>query len=391
MGREASPGLRRRGEVWWADKVVAGYGRIQESTGTRDLEEAEQYLNHRMEEITRAKLFGVRPTRIWREAATKFLTVDAAKKSIDRDAQDLKALDPYIGDLSLPQVHMGTLEAFVRDRLKDGKKSRTINRALRVVRYILTLAERSWRDEFGLTWLASAPQIDELAEKDKRTPYPLSWDEQNLLFRQLPRHLRHMAMYKVNVGSREQEVVQLQWSWEVPVPELKTSVFVLPAAVCKNSEARIVVLNHMARHIVELQRGLHPEFVFTRRKDIRAKKKGPVIRVEHHPVTRMYNSGWKRARSAAAKQYKEKLGKECPDGFACIRVHDLRHTFGRRLRSKGVTLEDRQDLLGHKSGRITTEYSAAEIQHLIVAVEKIWEPNPYISPTVVELQARRVA
>ncbi len=30
------------------------------------------------------------------------------------------------------------------------------------------------------------------------------------------------------------------------------------------------------------------------------------------------------------------------------------HTFGRRLRAAGVSYEDRQDLLGHKSGRITT-------------------------------------
>jgi hypothetical protein len=34
-------------------------------------------------------------------------------------------------------------------------------------------------------------------------------------------------------------------------------------------------------------------------------------------------------------------------------------------------LEDREDLLGHKSNRITTHYSMAEIDNLIAAVEKI--------------------
>jgi integrase len=43
-----------------------------------------------------------------------------------------------------------------------------------------------------------------------------------------------------------------------------------------------------------------------------------------------------------------------PEGFRKVRVHDLKHTFGRRLRAAGVSFEDRQDLLGHKSGRITT-------------------------------------
>lgn len=37
-----------------------------------------------------------------------------------------------------------------------------------------------------------------------------------------------MALFKVNTGLREQEVVNLRWSWEVPVPELDTSVFVVP-------------------------------------------------------------------------------------------------------------------------------------------------------------------
>src|SRR5476649_2099301 len=54
-----------------------------------------------------------------------------------------------------------------------------------------------------------------------------------------------------------------------------------------------------------------------------------------------------------------------------VRVHDLKHTFGRRLRAMGVSFEDRQDLLGHKSGRITTHYSAAELNNLIEAANKV--------------------
>ena len=61
------------------------------------------------------------------------------------------------------------------------------------------------------------------------------------------------------------------------------------------------------------------------------------------------------------------FGRDCPEGLRNIRVHDLKHTFGRRLRATGVSFEDRQDLLGHKSGRITTHYSAVELQNLIDA------------------------
>jgi hypothetical protein len=52
-----------------------------------------------------------------------------------------------------------------------------------------------------------------------------------------------------------------------------------------------------------------------------------------------------------------------------IREHDLEHTFGRRLLAAGVSFEDRQDLLGHKSGRITTHYSQTELSNLIAAAQ----------------------
>jgi integrase len=60
-------------------------------------------------------------------------------------------------------------------------------------------------------------------------------------------------------------------------------------------------------------------------------------------------------------------------GFAAVRVRDLRHTFGHRLRASGVSFKDRQDLLGHSSGRITTHYSAPDIVRLLQAVEMICE------------------
>ena len=60
-----------------------------------------------------------------------------------------------------------------------------------------------------------------------------------------------------------------------------------------------------------------------------------------------------------------------PWGFRNLRVHDLSHTFGRRLRTAGVNKETRAALPGHKSGDITTHYSQAEILELIDAVREI--------------------
>jgi integrase len=77
----------------------------------------------------------------------------------------------------------------------------------------------------------------------------------------------------------------------------------------------LVVLNEVAQSIIEDLRGVHPEWVFTFR---------------GHPMFRMNNSAWRKARERACLPH--------------ARVHDLKHTFGRRLRAVGVSFEDRQAL-----------------------------------------------
>ena len=54
-------------------------------------------------------------------------------------------------------------------------------------------------------------------------------------------------------------------------------------------------------------------------------------------------------------------------------VHNLRHTFGRRLRGAGVPLEILRALIGHANGDITIHYSAAELGELLQAAEKIMD------------------
>ena len=62
------------------------------------------------------------------------------------------------------------------------------------------------------------------------------------------------------------------------------------------------------------------------------------------------------------------------------------HTYGRRLRAAGVSFEDRQDLLGHKSGRITTHYSAVELENLIEAANKVCQKKSRKTPALVMLR-----
>ncbi len=344
MGRKQTPGLYKRGKIWHVQKQIFGHC-LRESTGTELLSEAERYLARRCEEIRQADVYGVRPKRTFEEAATKFLMENQHKRSLCSDASQLRMLNPYIGNLWLGAIHMGSLQSFIEARRKE-VSMRTINHGLKVVRRILNLASTEWLDEYGLSWLLTAPKIKLLPEPDLRKPYPLSWEEQDRLFDKLPPHLLQMASFAVNAGCRDQEICNLRWEWEIQVPALGTAkVFIIPADFVKNGEDRLVVCNDIASAVVEAQRAKHPTHVFHYRK---------------RPLAKMLTSAWKRARV--------KVG-------IPVRVHDLKHTFGQRLRAAGVSFEDRQDLLGHRSSRITTHYSSAELQNLHRAANKACERN----------------
>ena len=112
------------------------------------------------------------------------------------------------------------------------------------------------------TWLATPPKIKLLKVTDAAEPTPLSWDEQARLFQQLSKHLARMALFKVSTGCRDGEVCGLKWAWEVPVPELDTSVFLIPGAKVKNGDERLVVLNRVATSVIDRVRGEHDEYVF---------------------------------------------------------------------------------------------------------------------------------
>ncbi|CAK9888595.1 hypothetical protein PS652_01424 [Pseudomonas fluorescens] len=374
MARKTITGLSQRNGIWHIDKKINGE-RLYESTGACEREEAERYLIHRLEQIRLRKVYGVRQVRTFREAATRYILEHRDQPSIRLTALCLQQLDPYIGDLPLTHIDDQALEAFIAERqsdqvLPDGKvkpavTNRTVNIAIERVIRVLSLCARKWRDEERRPWLDNVPLLSKLEEKrSSRKPYPLSWEEQSILFGELPAHLQTMALFKVNTGCREQEVCKLRWDWEISVPELGTSVFLIPAdfggrhanSGVKNRDERLVVLNSVAKSIIEKQRGISREWVFP---------------YKDTAVHRMNDSAWKKARVRAAKLWQEKNLRPAHPGYASIRIHDLKHTFGRRLKAAGVTEEDRKALLGHKNGSITSHYSGAELGQLIEAANMV--------------------
>jgi len=261
---------------------------------------------------------------------------------------------PFIGMLPMRDVCNDALESFKLDRTEeDGVKNATVNRSLQVVRTTVIRAARVWREN-GQPWLTTAPLIEMLDENaQKRAPYPITWAEQARLQMRLPSHLQDMVEFAVNTGARDENVCGLQWSWEVDVPELASSVFVIPPEFYKSNQQLVLILNDVAKAIVERRRGGDDKYVFTytapAAEDRPEKKARRVVTIN--------NSAYQKAREAV------KLG--------MVRVHDLRHTYGLRLRDAGVSEEDRSMLLGHASGGMAQHYAQATLARLLQAANSV--------------------
>ncbi len=238
-----------------------------------------------------------------------------------------------------------------------------LDRTLAVVRRILKLSAELWRDEqSGLTWLAVAPMIKLESKYKKRQPYPLGWDEQALLFPELAGHLQRMALFGVNTGARQEEICGLKWRWEQRVPELDTpaiqrTVFVLPGSVTKNGEPRVLVLNDVAQSVIEEVRREHRTYVFTYKDRHEVRNR----------VGRMNNKGWRGGTPPSSGAVQESPGagvSERLQANPCTRpAAYLRPTpAGGRGKPRGSA-----GSTGHKSSRMTTHYSAAEIGNLLIA------------------------
>jgi len=314
--------------------------------GFESFEFAESWLVRQMDVIRKEFIHGIRANITFDQAAAHYLEVFSEKASLDSDIYHLNAVMPFIGHLGIDQVHNGTLKEFVDARKAQGRKSKTINLSLGIVRRILNLCARDWRDEKGSTWLQTSPIITMVPMLDKRPPRPIMWEEQRRLLPLLVDHVAAMALFVLNTGCRDDVVCNLQWEWEIPIRQLGISVFVVPPkhvkAEAERKGERVLVLNSVAQKVIEQRRGINPKFVFTYR---------------GHPIDGVSNTAWYNGRAKA------KLGD--------LHFHDLRHTVGMRLREAGVSKSTRSAVLWHTDKDITEHYSMAQIVEIFEALEKI--------------------
>ncbi|MDH5216832.1 MAG: tyrosine-type recombinase/integrase [Gammaproteobacteria bacterium] len=360
-GKTSVKGLYFDGEQYIIDKTHKRI-RIFKRTGTGNRQEALDILDREKLRINEAIEKGISKRRTLADGILKFFDT-ATHKSIQADITNAKhfARCPGVLELPLDKVHDATLRPYIAMRQKEGIRNSTITRELKLVVRTLNKAARVWRDELtGKPWLECAPPkitmpVDTHKTKNRtKKTYPLSWDEQNRFFSLLHVQLQRMAIVAVNTGKRDQEICGMRWQDEQHLKAINKSVFVVWEDRSKNGEPTVMIPNSLAMKAINAQRGLHSVYVW------------PSIKGLDCPVYKMRSKAW-------VKAWKE-AGLPSVDEHT-TGPHNLRHTCGRRLRAAGVSIETRKDILGHRSGDITTHYSMAEFKELFDAVELITQRN----------------
>lgn len=334
--------------IYEIDKRIAGR-RLAVSTECRALGEAEAVMAELVARHRAASTYGERQPWLFDDVAAEYLRRNITNATIADDAGCIERWLPYLSGIRADAIHPdhAGVASMVLDLKRKKRKAKTINAYLELLRRMLRQAEH-WRDDHGLTWIDRAPRFKLLPLDDRREPRVITPDEQTALIEALPAHLADAALLCLNTGLRDWGTCHACFDWVVDTSA--GPVLQIQLEHPRQKERGIVPLNTVARGIVQ------------RRREAALTDDGErVITFRGVSVDRIVNSAWRRARKAI--------------GIPDLHFHDLRHTFGYRLRDAGVDWETRRDLMRHATGDVTSHYSAADLEHLFECAERVTKPK----------------
>jgi integrase len=183
--------------------------------------------------------------------------------------------------------------------------------------------------EWGYVKQNPAKPVKLLKEPPGRLRY-LTPEELIRLLEACASHLKPIVLTAVHTGMRRRAILSLRWA-DV---DLRKRTITLTKT--KNNERRISPINaQLAAVLRTVPRHVESPYMFCDR--------------EGQPDDRIDN-GFRRACKRA--------------GIVDFRFHDLRHTFASHVIMRGANLRSVQELLGHKTGKMTVRYTHLSTPHL---------------------------
>ena len=314
-----------RGSVYWIEVRDPAGNRIRESTQTDDREKAQAYHDLRVAQLK----LGHAKAPTWNDAIARWMGERTDKRSLDRDDQMARWLEPYWGG----KVFSAVTDDDVRMVVEEKKRETSASNANHYLKFIKSLFNRSvewWK------WVPANPVKMKPYKVNNRRVRFLSEQEFGRLMAELPQHLRVMAEFSVLTGLRRSNVTGLKWD----SVDLERRLLWVGSQDYKSGHDHGVPLSDRAIEILVGEKGRHCGYVFT---------------YSGRPIEQVNTKAWKKALQRA--------------GVQNFRWHDLRHTFASYHAMNGTPLLTLKALGGWQSLEMVNRYAhlSAEGSRLYVA------------------------
>jgi integrase len=315
----------KKGRSWYIDYYLKGVRKRKKIGPSKHV--AELALAQVQVKIAKGEYLGIYDDKRitlaqFSEEYLAYARANKAPMSVRRDLISLVPLSAAFPDY-LSAITTKTIEEYKVRRLQTVKPA-TINKELALLKHMFTKAI-----EWGYVKQNPAKPVKLLKEPPGRLRY-LTPEELIRLLEACAPHLKPIVLTAVHTGMRRREILSLRWA-DV---DLRKRMITLTKT--KNNERRICPINgQLAAVLRTVPRHVESPYVFCDR--------------EGQPYDRIDN-GFRRACKRA--------------GIVDFRFHDLRHTFASHLIMRGANLRSVQELLGHKTGKMTVRYTHLSTPHL---------------------------
>jgi len=315
--------------------------RIEETTGTKDLKQATEYLDKRKAEQWEEKMGKLSYT--WDQAVARWLKEQhrMGKKSLDDDIAKLEWLKQHLSGLVLKDVTRMRVEDLLE--MKEKEKNRydedlsgsTLNRYVALIRSIMRKAAYEW----GMMLVADLPKFGTYKEGPSRKRF-LTHEQARNLLKELPIHLRMVVLFGMVTGLRRKNILTLRWSQI----DTKDNTLLVYDDEMKNEETLKISLNETALKVLKTVKATP------------AMAEAPVGHKDHGYV--FVNNGV-RIKEACTKAYYKALKRA---GIPALCFHSAtRHSWASWLRQAGVSLALIQEMGGWKSIKMVQRYAHIKV------------------------------
>ncbi len=316
--------LFKRGSAWWIDVTSPDGRRIRESTKIADKKLAQQYHDKVKLDLWNEHRLGIKPDRLFSEAADLFLKEKSLRRSVECYESQLAWWKKQFAGKTVRQITQELIIETIDRKRDSGASSATCNRYLAVLRGTLRLICHKYR------WIDAPPKFFMYEEPKGRVRW-LKPDEITRLLTALPEHTRDMVRFSLATGLRQSNVRLLRWDQV----DLARRTLTISGEEMKNGRDFTIPLSDEAVCVLRDNVGRHDAYVFA---------------YCGRPVTQISNANWKAALARA--------------GIEDFRWHDLRHTWATMMAQSGVPTDALQILGAWESPEMVKRYAHHSVESL---------------------------